>query len=170
MDLKALIREIPDFPSPGILFRDITPLLRDNQAFKYVINCMRERFKDEPLDTIVAVESRGFLFGAPLAYEMGKSLVPVRKQGKLPARTHTVEYLLEYGGSKMEIHVDAISQGERVLLLDDLLATGGTLAAAAKLVEMSGGVVGGIGLVIELTELNGRARLSKYDIFSLIKY
>lgn len=170
MDLKTFIRDIPDFPSPGVLFRDITPLLRDNNAFKYVIDSMLERFKDDPLDTIVAIESRGFLFAAPLAYEMGKSLVPVRKQGKLPARTHMVEYLLEYGSSRMEIHVDGIHKGERVLLLDDLLATGGTLAAAAQLVEMSGGIVGGIGLVIELTELKGRDRLKGYDIFSLVKY
>lgn len=170
MDLKAFIRDVPDFPAPGILFRDITPLLRNSRAFKYVIDSLLERFKDEPLDTIVAVESRGFLFGAPLAYQMGKPLVPVRKQGKLPARTHTTEYSLEYGVSKMEIHADAISKGERVLLLDDLLATGGTLAAAARLVEMSGGIVGGIGLVIELTELNGRRRLEGHDLFSLVKY
>lgn len=170
MDLKAFIRDVPDFPAPGILFRDITPLLQNTKAFKYVIDSLLERFKDEPLDTIVAVESRGFLFGAPLAYQMGKPLVPVRKQGKLPARTHTTEYSLEYGVSKMEVHADAISKGERVLLLDDLLATGGTLAAAARLVEMSGGIVGGIGLVIELTELNGRRRLEGYDLFSLVKY
>lgn len=170
MDLKAFIRDVPNFPAPGILFRDITPLLRNSRAFKYVIDSLLERFKDEPLDTIVAVESRGFLFGAPLAYQMGKPLVPVRKQGKLPAHTHTTEYSLEYGVSKMEIHADAISKGERVLLLDDLLATGGTLAAAARLVEMSGGIVGGIGLVIELTELNGRRLLEGYALFSLVKY
>jgi adenine phosphoribosyltransferase len=170
VDLKALIRDIPDFPTQGVLFRDITPLLRDSQAFKYVIDRMMDRFKHEPLDKIVAIESRGFLFGAPLAYQMGKGLVPVRKSGKLPARTLATEYSLEYGASKMEIHVDGIARGERVLLLDDLLATGGTLAAAARLVEMAGGIVSGIGLVIELTELKGRQRLEGYDIFSLVQY
>lgn len=170
MDLKAFIRDIPDFPTPGILFRDITPLLRDVRAFGYVVDRLYERYKDVPLDTIVSVESRGFLFGAPLAYRMGKALVPVRKQGKLPAATHTAEYSLEYGDSAMEIHVDGVSKGERVLLLDDLLATGGTLAATAGLVEKAGGIIGGIGLVIELTELNGRSRLEGYDIFSLVQY
>jgi adenine phosphoribosyltransferase len=170
MNLKQYIRDIPDFPEPGILFRDITPLLRDNQAFKYVIDCLIERYADQPLDTIVAVESRGFLFGAPLAYKLGKSFVPVRKKGKLPAATHTAEYFLEYGSNIMEVHAGDISQGERVLILDDLLATGGTLDATARLVEVSGGIIAGIGLVIELTDLGGRQRLSNYDVFSLVQY
>ena len=170
MDLKAFIRDVPDFPEPGILFRDITPLLRDARAFGYVIDSLYRRFQDLPLDSIVAIESRGFLFGAPLADRMGKPLVPVRKQGKLPSTTLTAEYSLEYGTSTMEIHTDGISKGERVLLIDDLLATGGTLAATARLVETAGGVIGGIGLVIELTELNGRRRLQGYDTFSLVQY
>lgn len=170
MDLKAFIRSIPDFPSPGILFRDITPLLADREAFKYTIDSLRAQYKDRAVDAIVAVESRGFLFGAPLAYRMGKPLVPVRKQGKLPAKTYTTNYSLEYGASKMEIHADGINKGDRVLLLDDLLATGGTLAAAAGLVEVSGGAVEGIGVVIELTDLKGREKLAGYDVFSLVKY
>lgn len=170
MNLKSFIRDIPDFPAPGILFRDITPLLRDAAAFAYTIDSLLDRFREEPLDAIVAVESRGFLFGAPLAHRMGKPIVPVRKPGKLPAATHATEYALEYGNSAMEIHVDGVRPGERVLLLDDLLATGGTLAATARLVEMSGGVVGGVGVVIELTELGGRRHLKGYDVFSLVQY
>jgi adenine phosphoribosyltransferase len=170
MDLKQYIRDIPDFPEPGILFRDITPLLRNHQAFTYTIDRLIERYKDDSVDTVVAVESRGFLFGAPLAYKMGKSFVPVRKKGKLPAATHTAEYSLEYGANIMEIHTGDISNGERVLILDDLLATGGTLEATARLVELSGGTVAGIGLVIELTDLGGRQRLSNYDVFSLVQY
>ena len=130
----------------------------------------QEQYAPSTIDTIVAVESRGFLFGAPLAYQMQKALVPVRKQGKLPGVTHATEYSLEYGSSVMEIHAGDIAPGERVLLLDDLLATGGTLAATAKLVEMCGGVVAGIGLLIELNGLGGRQRLGGYDIFSLIEY
>lgn len=170
MDLKQYIRDIPDFPEPGILFRDITPLLRNNQAFTYTIDKLIERYQGDSLDTIVAVESRGFLFGAPMAYKMGKSFVPVRKKGKLPADTHTAEYSLEYGSNIMEIHTGDISSGERVLILDDLLATGGTLEATSRLVELSGGVVAGIGLVIELTDLGGRQRLANYDLFSLVQY
>jgi len=170
MDLKRYIRDIPDFPEPGILFRDITPLMRNAGAFKYAVDCLQEHYATTAIDTIVAVESRGFLFGAPLAYQMKKSLVPVRKQGKLPGVTHSTAYSLEYGSSVMEIHAGDVGPGERVLLLDDLLATGGTLAATAKLVEMSGGVVAGIGLLIELNDLGGRRRLGGYDIFSLIQY
>ena len=170
MQLKALIREIPDFPQPGILFRDITPLLRDPKAFKYVIDQLAERFRDDQLDAIAAVESRGFLFGAPLAHQMGLPLVPVRKPGKLPAKTYTTEFTLEYGNSTLELHSDGINAGEKVLVLDDLLATGGTLAATARLVEMAGGVVGSIGVIIELTQLNGRRLLAGYDVYSLVTY
>ena len=168
--MKALIREIPDFPQPGILFRDITPLLRDPKAFKYVIDQLAERFRDDQLDAIAAVESRGFLFGAPLAHQMGLPLVPVRKPGKLPAKTYTTEFTLEYGNSTLELHSDGINAGEKVLVLDDLLATGGTLAATARLVEMAGGVVGSIGVIIELTQLNGRRLLAGYDVYSLVTY
>jgi len=170
MQLKALIREIPDFPQPGILYRDITPLLRDPKAFKYVIDQLAARFRDDPLDAIVAVESRGFLFGAPLAHQMGMPLIPVRKPGKLPAATYTTEFTLEYGASTLELHTDAISTGERVLVVDDLLATGGTLAATARLVEMAGGVVGAICVIIELTQLKGRRQLAGYDVYSLLTY
>ena len=170
MDLKQYIRDIPDFPEPGILFRDITPILRDPQAFKVVINRLIDHYRNVTFDTIVAVESRGFLFGAPMAYLMDKSFVPVRKQGKLPAETHTADYSLEYGNNTMEIHAGDISEGDRVLILDDLLATGGTLDATARLVEVSGGSIAGIGLVIELMDLGGRERLSDYDVFSLVQY
>ena len=170
MELKSLIRDIPDYPVPGILFRDITPLLQDVDAFKYTVDRLVERFREDHLDVVVAVESRGFLFGAPVAYKLGKPIVPVRKPGKLPAAIHTVEYSLEYGKSTMEIHTDGVTPGQRVLVLDDLLATGGTLEASARLVEMSGGVVSNIGVIIELTQLRGRQRLEGYDIFSLVQY
>lgn len=170
MDLKQYIRDIPDFPEPGILFRDITPLLRDTEAFKIVIDKMIDHYSNLAFDTIVAVESRGFLFGTPMAYQMRKSFVPVRKKGKLPAATHTAEYSLEYGSSIMEIHSGDVAEGDRVLIVDDLLATGGTLEATARLVEVSGGIVAGIGLVIELMDLGGRERLSDFDVYSLIQY
>jgi adenine phosphoribosyltransferase len=170
MDLKQYIRDVPDFPEPGILFKDITPILQHPAAFSYVIQQLHERFRGESLDVIVAVESRGFLFGAPLAHQMGKPLVPVRKQGKLPSSTYTAEYTLEYGSSIMEIHTDGVQEGQRALLIDDVLATGGTLGATAKLVELSGGTVAGIGLAIELAFLGGREHLKSYDIFSLVQY
>ena len=169
MDLKQYIRDIPDFPEPGILFRDITPLLRDTEAFKIVIDKMIDHYSNLAFDTIVAVESRGFLFGTPMAYQMRKSFVPVRKKGKLPAATHTAEYSLEYGSSIMEIHSGDVAEGDRVLIVDDLLATGGTLEATARLVEVSGGIVAGIGLVIELMDLGGRERLSAFAVYSLIQ-
>ena len=170
MDLKSYIRAVPDFPEPGILFRDITPLLQDVNAFRNVINVFADRYRNSRIDAVVAVESRGFVFGAPLAYEMGVPIVPARKEGKLPAATHRAEYTLEYGKAAMEIHVDAVAPGQRVLLLDDLLATGGTLEASAKLVEMAGGVIQDIGVVIELLDLQGRRRLDNYEIFSLLQY
>ena len=170
MDLKAFIRDIPDFPEPGILFRDITPLLRSPQAFNHVIERLSDRVRHEEFDTIVAIESRGFLFGAPLAHQLGKPIVPVRKPGKLPAPTHSTEYTLEYGANTMEMHQDGVHAGERVLIVDDLLATGGTLAAAANLVEMSGGVVRAMVVVVELTGLSGRNSLGAYDVVSLVEY
>lgn len=170
MDIKDYIRAIPDFPAPGIMFRDITPLLRNPTAFNYTIEQLVERYQSAGVDAIVAVESRGFLFGAPLAHQLGKPIVPVRKPGKLPAETHSTEYTLEYGSNSMEIHVDGISHGERVLILDDLLATGGTLAATARLVEMAGGVVSDIGVIVELIGLEGRRQLEGYELFSLIQY
>ena len=170
MDLKTYIRDVPDFPAPGILFRDITPLLGDPAAFNYTIEQLVDQFKDSAIDVIVPIESRGFLFGAPLAHKLGKPIVPVRKPGKLPAATHSTEYTLEYGSNTMEMHVDGISRGHRVLVMDDLLATGGTLAAAVRLVEMAGGVVSDISVVIELTGLEGRRLLEGYQVHSLVKY
>ena len=170
MDLKAFIRDIPDFPEPGILFRDITPLLRSPQAFSHVIERLSDRVRHEEFDTIVAIESRGFLFGAPLAHQLGKPIVPVRKPGKLPAATYSTEYTLEYGQNTMEMHQDGVHAGERVLVVDDLLATGGTLAAAANLVEMSGGVVRAMVVVVELTGLSGRNSLGAFDVVSLVEY
>ena len=170
MELKDYIRDVPDFPEPGILFKDITPMLANPQAFRLAIDSLEGLFKDVDFDAIVAVESRGFLFGAPLADRLKKPIIPVRKPGKLPAATHATEYALEYGTNTMEIHVDGISKNDRVLLLDDLLATGGTLAAAARLVEISGGTIVGTGVVIELLDLNGRKGLEGYNVKSLIQY
>ena len=170
MELKDYIRDVPDFPEPGILFKDITPMLANPQAFGLAIDSLEGLFKDVDFDAIVAVESRGFLFGAPLADRLKKPIIPVRKPGKLPAATHATEYALEYGTNTMEIHVDGISKNDRVLLLDDLLATGGTLAAAARLVEISGGIIVGTGVVIELLDLNGRKGLEGYNFKSLIQY
>ena len=170
MNLKDYIRDIPDFPQPGILFRDITPLLRDAGAFNYTVDQIAQQCQGKDIDAIVAIESRGFLFGAPLACRMGKPFIPVRKQGKLPGETVSVEYSLEYGSNVMEMHLEDVSRGDRVLILDDVLATGGTLAAAAQLVEKAGGKVSSIGLVIELEALEGRKLLEGYDIFSLVQY
>ena len=170
MDLKDFIRDVPDFPQAGILFRDITPILKNSEAFNTVIDLIRQECYELNFDTIVGVESRGFIFGAPLACAMDKSFVPVRKEGKLPGDTISASYSLEYGSNTLEIHDGDIAPGSRVLLIDDLLATGGTIEATAELVERSQGIVAGIGLVIELTGLGGRERLKKYDVFSLIQY
>jgi adenine phosphoribosyltransferase len=170
MDLKEYVRDVPDFPEPGILFKDITPLLSDVKAFDYTIAQLVERYKDADFDVIVPVESRGFLFGAPLARELGKAMVPVRKPGKLPAETLSTDYELEYGANTMEIHADGVEKGQKVLIIDDLLATGGTLGASARLVEMTGGIVSEIGVIIELSFLEGRKNLSDYNIYSLLAY
>lgn len=170
VNLADLIRNIPDFPMPGIQFKDITTLLQDGRAFRQVIHQLAERYADRGIDTIAVVESRGFIFGAPLAYELGIGLVPVRKPGKLPADTLQVEYELEYGTNKLEIHRDAFQPGSRVLLVDDLLATGGTIAAAAQLVEQTGGTVDELVFLIELTFLGGREKLGSYPIHALIQY
>ena len=170
MDLKPYIRAIPDFPTHGILFRDITPLLKHPPAFNHVVEQFGRRYEGSAIDVIVGIEARGFLFGAPLAYRLGKSLVPARKEGKLPAESLKASYSLEYGTNVVEIHKDAIAQGEGVLIVDDLLATGGTLAATARLVEEAGGRVAGMALVIELTALEGRKLLPDYDIWSLVQY
>jgi adenine phosphoribosyltransferase len=170
MDLKPLIREIPDFPQPGILFRDITPLLQNPNAFKFVIDRFADEYRDADLNAVVAIESRGFIFGAPLARSLGLPFVPVRKAGKLPAKHISVEYSLEYGTSQLDIHDDALKRGDKALIVDDLLATGGTANAAAKLVELLGAKVQAIAFVIELAFLNGRERLRDYEVLSLVTY
>ena len=170
MDLRDYIRDIPDFPEPGIIFKDITPLLASPEAFNHAVGQLARRCGDADFEAIVAVESRGFIFGAPLARELGKPLVPVRKAGKLPADTHAVEYDLEYGSNVLEIHSDGISPGQRALVIDDLLAIGGTLSAASHLVEACGGEVVRLAVVIELSFLQGRSRLQGRDLVSLIQY
>ena len=170
MDLKATIRDIPDFPKKGILFRDITTLLADKNAFRTAIDQLASHYKPKGIEQIVAIESRGFIFGSALAHQLGTGFVPVRKPGKLPSVTERYEYQLEYGSDALEIHRDALRSGQKVLIVDDLLATGGTAAAAAHLVEKLDARVSGIAFLIELTFLNGRDRLKGYDIHTLIQY
>jgi adenine phosphoribosyltransferase (EC 2.4.2.7) len=169
-DLASLIRNIPDFPIPGIQFKDITTLIGNGPAFSEVIDRLHERYRDQHIDAVVGIESRGFIFSAPLAYRLGVGLVPIRKPGKLPAATYQIEYQLEYGTNRLEIHRDAFQPGARVLVVDDLLATGGTIAAACDLIEMAGGRVAELAFVIELTFLNGRERLRDRSVFSLIQF
>jgi adenine phosphoribosyltransferase len=170
MDLKNKIRVIEGFPTDGISFKDITTLLQDAEGLKQCINQMADKFKDLHVDIIVGPESRGFIFATPLAYLLGTGFVPVRKPGKLPAESIKYEYELEYGKDSLEIHKDSIKPGQKVLIIDDLLATGGTMIAAAKLVEQLGGEVVGLGFLIELMDLRGREKLSKYRVESLVKY
>lgn len=170
MDLKQKIREIKDFPKEGISFKDITTLMQDGEAFKYTINEFIKNLRDKNVDVIVGPEARGFLTGTPVAYGMGVGFVPVRKPGKLPYETESYQYGLEYGSDTLEIHKDAIKPGQRVAIVDDLLATGGTMEAAANLIEKLGGEVVSMQFLIELESLNGRDKLSKYPINSLIKY
>ena len=167
MDLTKYLRDVPDFPKPGILFKDITPLLGDRAALRETIARLG-KLDFGKVDRIAAIESRGFLFGAPLAVQLGIGIVPVRKPGKLPWKTNRVEYVLEYGTDAVEIHQDAVKKGERVLLIDDLLATGGTMGAACKLVEACGGTVAGCAVVVELAFLAGRRRLQGRRVESLI--
>lgn len=169
MDLKKCVRDIPGFPKEGIIFKDITTLLKDPKAFSESVNRIAEEYKDKKIDVVLSVEARGFIFGAAVAYKMGLGLVPVRKKGKLPSRTHSVTYDLEYGQDTLQIHQDAFVRGARVLIVDDLLATGGTVSAVAGLVEKMGGVIAGIAFVIELLPLKGRERLKGYPVTSLIK-
>ncbi|MBU3143913.1 adenine phosphoribosyltransferase [Clostridium sp. CF012] len=170
MDLKNNIRIIEEFPKKGISFKDITTLLQDHSALKYTIDEMVAYLEDKKIDVIVGPEARGFLFGVPVAYALGAGFVPVRKPGKLPYDTMEVEYDLEYGSDKLEIHKDAIKPGQKVAIVDDLLATGGTVAAVTKLIEQMGGEVVSLNFVIELTGLNGKDKLKGYDIMSLVKY
>ncbi|MGQ9925305.1 MAG: adenine phosphoribosyltransferase [Chloroflexaceae bacterium] len=169
-DLSSLIRNIPDFPQPGIQFKDITTLIGNGPAFQQVIGTLVERYQNAGIDAVAGVESRGFIFSAPIALQLGVGLVPIRKPGKLPAETYQIEYELEYGTSKLEIHRDALSPGMRVLLIDDLLATGGTIRAATQLVERAGGNVMELAFVIELTFLGGREKLAPFPVFSLIQF
>jgi adenine phosphoribosyltransferase len=170
MDIKALIRDIPDFPKAGILFRDITTLLKDAEGFKYTIDALAEKCADFKPDYIVGMESRGFIFAAPMACQMGAGFVLVRKPGKLPSESYSVEYALEYGTDRLEMHRDAIEPGKRVLIVDDVIATGGTAAATAKLIELSGGDLVGFAFLSELTFLAGRKNLPDVPIVSLIEY
>jgi adenine phosphoribosyltransferase len=169
-DLRAKIREIPDFPKPGILFYDITTLLKDPDSFRESIDLMLEPYKDERIDIVVGMESRGFIFSAPMAYLLKAGLVPVRKLGKLPAETITVEYALEYGSNTLEIHRDSIQSGQRVLIVDDLLATGGTVRGTIELVERLKGVVVGLAFLVELDFLTGRERLEGRRVTSVVTY
>ncbi len=170
MDYKRFIREVPDFPKPGILFYDITTLLKDAEALRHIIDDLTERYRDRKVSKIIGIESRGFIFGAPLAYHLGAGFVPVRKPGKLPADSFEVKYNLEYGSNSLAIHRDAIGIGERVLIVDDLLATGGTAAATVNLVRQLGGDIVGLAFLIELTSLRGRERLDGCDVHAMITY
>jgi len=168
--LKTLIREVPDFPKKGILFYDITTLLKDKTGFATLIDALAEHYLEKKVDTVVGIEARGFIFGPALAYRLNAGFVPVRKPKKLPAETARVTYDLEYGTDTLEIHKDAVEKGQRVVIVDDLLATGGTASACAQLVESIGGVVAGLGFAVELDFLKGREKLGKYDVFSLLHY
>jgi adenine phosphoribosyltransferase len=167
---KELIRHVPDFPKKGILFYDITTLLKDKRAFAEVMNALSDRYRDRQVDLVVGIESRGFIFASVLALQLGAGFVPVRKPRKLPAKTLSVTYDLEYGQDSLEIHEDAIQKGQRVLVVDDLLATGGTAAAVLELVRRLGGEVVGVTFLVELEFLNGRKKLTGYDVYTMLKY
>ncbi len=170
MELARLIRAIPDFPVQGILFRDITTLIRDGEAFQEAIDTMVEHYMDAEIDVVAGIEARGWIFAAPLAYELGAGFVPIRKPSKLPAEKISVSYALEYGENTLEIHRDAVAPGTKVLLVDDLLATGGSSRAAAGLIEKLGGKVVSLGFLIELVDLHGRDKLRDYDVYSMIQF
>jgi adenine phosphoribosyltransferase len=170
MDLSQYIRDIPDFPRPGIIFKDITPLLAEPAAFQQAIVSLQEHYRGKPVDAVAAAEARGFLFAAPLALALQKPLIPLRKPGKLPYRTYSLKYDLEYGSAELQMHIDGVTQGARVLLVDDLLATGGTMEAGCQLIEKAGGHVLSCAFLVELSFLRGRDKLKKYEVFSLIQY
>lgn len=170
MDLKKYVKEIPDFPSEGIIFRDVTPLLKDGEAYRYTIDSLCDFARKVGAEVIVGPEARGFIFGCPIAYALNIGFVPIRKPGKLPRETVSISYDLEYGSNVLHMHKDSIEKGQRVLLVDDLLATGGTIQAAAKLVESLGGIVAGIAFVVELDDLDGRKLLENYEVMSLMHY
>ncbi len=169
-ELRRLIREIPDFPKPGILFYDITTLLKDSRGLRLAVNRMSEALANQPIDVVIGVEARGFIFAPPLAYQLGAGFVPVRKPKKLPGEVERISYDLEYGSDTLEIHRDAIQPGQRVVIADDLLATGGTAAATAALVEKLGGEIVGLTFLVELTFLGGREKLARYPVTSLLTY
>ncbi|MET0150263.1 MAG: adenine phosphoribosyltransferase [Acidimicrobiales bacterium] len=168
--LTGLVRDIPDFPEPGITFRDITPLLGDVDAFRFVVDALADEFAGETIDRVLGIEARGFLLAAPVAYRLGAALVPVRKSGKLPHDTHTESYQLEYGSDALELHVDALGAGETCLVIDDVLATGGTAAAVGRLIERLGGRLAGYGFLIELAALGGRSQLGEGHVRTLLTY
>jgi adenine phosphoribosyltransferase len=170
MDLTQYIRDVPDFPKPGILFKDITPLLAQPHAFRSAVESLAAHYQSHRVDAVAAAEARGFLFAAPLALLMERPLIPLRKPGKLPYTTHSFAYELEYGKAELHVHVDGIAPGAQVLLVDDLLATGGTMVAGCKLVEQAGGQVAGCAFLVELAFLKGRERLGPHEVFSLVKY
>ena len=170
MDLKQKITVIPDYPQAGIRFKDISTLLKDGEAFRYAIQTIADQYRDAGIELVIGPEARGFVIGAPVAFSLGAGFVPVRKPGKLPGETVRYEYSLEYGKDSLEIHKNAVIPGQKVLIIDDLLATGGTILATINLVEKLGGVVVGVGFLIELGYLEGRKKLSKYPITSLIQY
>ncbi len=168
--LRGRIRDIPDFPSPGIVFRDLTPLLGDVEAFRFTVDAIADAFAGRRVDKVVGVEARGFIFAGPVAYRLGAGFVPVRKPGKLPWRTESEEYALEYGVDRLELHSDGVAPGEQVLIVDDVIATGGTARATVQLVEKLGASVAGLGFAVELTYLGGREKLDGYDVVSLVAY
>lgn len=168
--LEGHIRDVADFPTAGIVFRDLTPLLGDVEAFRFTVDALADAFSGRRVDKVVGVEARGFIFAAPVAYRLGAGFVPVRKAGKLPWRTESAEYALEYGIDRLEMHADAVGPGEEVLVVDDVIATGGTAQATARLVERLGATVAGFGFAVELTFLAGREKLEGYDVLSLVTY
>ena len=169
-ELKKLIREVPDYPKPGILFYDLTTILKDKKGFHALVDQLCDHYDGHNIDIVAGIEARGFIFAPALAYRLGAGFVPVRKPKKLPAKTRSVSYTLEYGSDALELHEDAVKPGDRVIICDDLLATGGTASATVKLVEELGGKVEGLAFAVELTFLKGRARLPGLDVFSLIQY
>jgi adenine phosphoribosyltransferase len=170
LDLKQKIRDIPDFPKKGVVFRDITTLLSDGGSFRYAVDRMSEHYENKKIDLVLGAEARGFIFGAVIAYKLGIGFIPVRKPGKLPFKTCQASYDLEYGQNVLQMHIDAVRKGDRVLVVDDLVATGGTAKAKAELVEKMGGIVEGFCFLIELEFLKPREALEGYDVFSIVKY
>jgi adenine phosphoribosyltransferase len=168
--LAGYIRNIPDYPKPGILFRDITTLLKDRKAFRQAVQLMTDKYRNKKIDAVVAVEARGFILGGAVAHRLNAGFIPVRKKGKLPAKTHSVTYNLEYGTDTLEIHLDAFGPGTRILVIDDLLATGGTVRAVTDLIQQLKGKIVGIAFLIELVDLKGREKLKGFPLYSLIKY